>query len=261
MLSSKHFDMALHYDHGRWQNNRAIFLKIGLALGIAFCIFILQLEVHSSPIKPYAYEPAFLDEFVMVPPTKQVKKKLPKPKPPKSLAPLIEIDDDPEPIEEPEIDVEEKPKTDSDLVFVGSETSLDLTETKPAPIVEPIIEEEDNTVYDIVDRMPCYEDCFDVEDFSERKTCTDKLIMQQVYAQLKYPSIARSNSIQGMVIASFTVTKQGHISDVKILRDIGGGCGDAVVEVLKELNQMLPGKKAGKPVNVSYKMPVKFVLN
>jgi len=252
--------MALHYDHGKWQNNRPIFLKVGLALGIAFCIFIFQLEVQSTPIKPYVFDLFEFDELINTPRTKEVKKPVPPPPPPKPKSFIIEPVDDPEPVSKPEVIPEEKNLDDKNIIDEPAVAYYEPT-PEPAPIAAPVVEEVDDKVYDFVDRMPCYESCFDDENPITRKRCTDKILMEQIYETLRYPIMAKSNDISGTVVASFTVTKTGEISDVKILRDIGGGCGQAVVKALKTLDQMMPGKKEGRPVNVSYKMPVKFVLN
>ena len=72
------------------------------------------------------------------------------------------------------------------------------------------------------------------------------------------------NGIQGKVTLRFVVNKKGKISDVKILRDIGGGCGEAAAKVIRSMNNMpqkwTPGRQGGRKVKVYYTLPVVFKL-
>ncbi|WP_299289349.1 energy transducer TonB [uncultured Mucilaginibacter sp.] len=77
---------------------------------------------------------------------------------------------------------------------------------------------------------------------------------------IRYPMPARKNRIQGRVIVSFAVEKDGQLSDFKILRDIGGGCGEEAVRVLQQSPKWNPGIQHGVPVRVAYTMPINFTL-
>lgn len=78
---------------------------------------------------------------------------------------------------------------------------------------------------------------------------------------LKYPSEARSNGLQGKVIMQFTVEKDGSISAVKTIRDgVGGGAGDEAARVVKKMPKWKPGRQNGKSVRVQYTLPVQFKL-
>jgi protein TonB len=76
----------------------------------------------------------------------------------------------------------------------------------------------------------------------------------------KYPAIARENNIEGRVFISFVVEKDGSISDVKVLRGIGGGCDEEAKRVIKSLPKFSPGKQNGRPVRVQFNVPVNFKL-
>ena len=78
---------------------------------------------------------------------------------------------------------------------------------------------------------------------------------------LKYPDSARSAGIEGRVVLQFIVGKDGSISDVMVLRDIGGGCAAEAVRVVKMMPRWTPGKQNGNPVDVYFKLPVSFRLN
>ncbi len=79
-------------------------------------------------------------------------------------------------------------------------------------------------------------------------------------SHIRYPKVAKENNTQGRVIVSFIVEKDGSLTNIKILRDIGGGAGPEAVRVLSESPAWNPGIQNGKKVRVSYTMPVNFTL-
>ena len=77
---------------------------------------------------------------------------------------------------------------------------------------------------------------------------------------LMYPYVAKQNNIQGRVIVSFVVEKNGQLTEIKILRDIGGGCGAEAARVIQQSPKWNPGIQRGIPVRVAYTMPINFAL-
>ena len=77
---------------------------------------------------------------------------------------------------------------------------------------------------------------------------------------IQYPQIALNNGIEGKVYVTFVVEIDGSISTPRILRDIGGGCGQEVIRVVKMMPKWKPRKQRGKPVRTQFNLPVKFVL-
>jgi protein TonB len=77
---------------------------------------------------------------------------------------------------------------------------------------------------------------------------------------LKYPEAAKKNGIEGMVMLSFIVRSDGSVSDVAVLRGIGGGCDEEAKRLLANSPKWTPGKKENKPVDVEMKLPVQFKL-
>jgi len=88
----------------------------------------------------------------------------------------------------------------------------------------------------------------------------DGELIRFISENLEYPAIARETNITGTVALSFVVGKDGGISDVKILKEIGGGCGKEAVRVLKMMPRWTPGESNGHPVKVRFTLPVKFRL-
>ncbi|MBD1387071.1 TonB family protein [Mucilaginibacter rigui] len=80
-------------------------------------------------------------------------------------------------------------------------------------------------------------------------------------ASVKYPKAAREANVQGRVIASFIVEKDGSLSDIKVVRGIGYGADEETIRVLKNSPNWKPGTQNGKPVRVAYSVPVNFALS
>lgn len=85
-------------------------------------------------------------------------------------------------------------------------------------------------------------------------------LYQYLASNLHYPQLARDNGITGKVYVTFVVEKDGRVTNPRILRDIGGGCGDEAIRVVKSMPRWSPGKQRGKPVRVQFNLPVGFDL-
>lgn len=77
---------------------------------------------------------------------------------------------------------------------------------------------------------------------------------------MKYPSEARKKNITGKVILSFIVDKLGNVTNVAVLKGIGGGCDEEAVRVVKLMPKWKPATQDGLPVNVKYTFPINFAL-
>jgi len=127
------------------------------------------------------------------------------------------------------------------------------------------IHAQDDEVFMIVEQAPRFPGCEDINGTNVTKeNCAQKKMFEYIYANLEYPEEARKNSIEGKVIAQFVVGRRGHIEDIKLVKDIGGGCGEAVIKILESMNDFekkwRPGKQQGRSVRVKYTLPLNFTL-
>jgi len=77
---------------------------------------------------------------------------------------------------------------------------------------------------------------------------------------IKYPSMAKENNIQGKVYVQFVVERDGSLTDIEIVRDPGSGLGEEAKRVLKMSPHWKAGIQNGKAVRVQYTVPVNFQL-
>ena len=106
----------------------------------------------------------------------------------------------------------------------------------------------EDTVYQIVEQMPKY-------------TGGEEAMMKYVAENIKYPQAAKDKNISGRVFVGFVIEKDGSVSNVKVVRGIGGGCDEEAARVIKEMPKWKPGMQKGKPVRVNYMMPIFFKLD
>ncbi|AWV98764.1 energy transducer TonB [Arcticibacterium luteifluviistationis] len=78
---------------------------------------------------------------------------------------------------------------------------------------------------------------------------------------LQYPRNASLNGVEGRVIVTFIVEKDGGISDVKVLKGIGFGCDEEAARVIKKMPKWNAGIQNGKTVRVRYTIPLSFQMN
>ena len=77
---------------------------------------------------------------------------------------------------------------------------------------------------------------------------------------IKYPQVAKETGISGTVVVTFVVERDGGITNVQVLKDIGGGCGDEALRVVKAMPKWKAGKQNGVPVRVQFNLPIRFTL-
>ena len=112
---------------------------------------------------------------------------------------------------------------------------------KPQPV-------NSTRVYDVVEQMPSFPG-----GISGLRTYLNQ--------NIRYPAEAQENCVQGRVVVSFVVEKDGHISDVIVLRSVEPSLDKEAVRVIRNMPRWSPGKQGGEPVRVRYNVPVSFRLN
>ena len=114
-------------------------------------------------------------------------------------------------------------------------------------VFEPKEDEDRPGVYIVVEQMP---------EFPEG----DKGFHQFIADNVKYPAEAKEKGISGRVIVNFIVEPDGSVSDIRVLRGIGGGCDEEAVRVVESMPKFKPGMQNGETVRVSYLIPINFKL-
>lgn len=114
----------------------------------------------------------------------------------------------------------------------------------PPPAPKP---EVATKVFDVVEEMPSFPG-------------GQGALMQYLASNIKYPVVAQENGVQGRVIVSFVVERDGSISDVKVARSVDPSLDREAQRVVKSMPRWSPGKQNGSTVRVKYTVPVVFRL-
>jgi periplasmic protein TonB len=89
----------------------------------------------------------------------------------------------------------------------------------------------------------------------------EEALLKFLSDNVTYPPKAKKKNITGKVYASFIIEKDGSVSHIKVIKDIGRGCGKEVVRVLNMMPKWNPGYQNNHPVRVRYTIPVGFWLD
>lgn len=122
-----------------------------------------------------------------------------------------------------------------------------------------------DSIYQLAHESPRFPGCEDLQgDITDKQKCAEEKLLKYLYGKLKYPEYALEHNIEGRCVVSFIVEKDGSITQARIVKDIGGGCGEEAVRVVQSMNEMsqqwLPGRQDGKPVRVRFNLPIKFQI-
>ena len=156
------------------------------------------------------------------------------------VAEIIDIVENDEEIEEEEIQSTE----DTQEAITGPTGPVVSGPVGPVMAAE---EGDEGEVFQVVEQMP------------EFPGGMDKL-MEYLSKNIKYPSIAQENNIQGRVIMEFVVNKDGSIVEPKVMRSVDTSLDNEAMRVIKSMPKWNPGKQRGKAVRVRYTVPVFFRL-
>ncbi|MDL2254832.1 energy transducer TonB [Bacteroidales bacterium OttesenSCG-928-J16] len=214
------------------ENKRSLFIEVGLIIALAVVYLAFEVKSYDAIVVEEYQRDAVFEEEEMIEITQQ--EKLPELPPPPPQQPLIfqEVEDD--------VEVE-----DDIIVDMEADANTEIIEWTPPTVEAEEIQEEE--IFTIVEKEPSYPG-------------GDKSRLEFLQKNTKYPQMAREAGIQGTVYVSFVVERDGSITQVKILRGIGGGCDEEAIRVTQLMPKWSPGEQRGRAVRTNFRMPIKFTL-
>ena len=219
------------------ENKKLLFTEIGLvaALGILYGAFEWSTKDQDVATLVDNTQVQIEDEMIAI----QNETPPPPPETPKIpvLSDQIDIIDD-------------NIKLDDDM-FMNLEDDanlgVEIMDYKEVEVVEEAVEEE-AIPFQLVEEKPSFNGG-DANEFSK-----------WVNSKLVSPEIAKENGVQGRVTLSFTVEKDGSVTNVRVLRGVDPSLDDEAVRVVKSSPKWKPGKQRDRTVKVTYTFPVIFQL-
>ena len=168
----------------------------------------------------------------------------------KFVPPVIKKDDEVKPEEELKSQ-EELNKTNTAIgafdVKGNDEAAGEVLKAKEVIAQPEPPKEEETKVFDVVEQMPSFPG-------------GQSALLQYLSSNIKYPVVAEENGVQGRVIVTFVVEKDGSITDVRVVKSVDPSLDKEAQRVVKSMPKWIPGKQNGAAVRVKYTVPVTFRL-
>ncbi len=215
------------------ESKRLTFTLIGLVVSLFIIWRVFEYRSYDKQTFDDLQRTVEVIEEEMVEITKQEQPK-PQPPAPKPQVTQIQIVEDDVEVED-EIDI--NAEVDQDEVIEEYEFVPEIEE-------EEIVEAE---IFKVVEEMP------------EFPGGAAKM-MEYIQKNIKYPMMARESDIQGRVFVNFVVEPDGTITNVTVMRGIGGGCDEEALRVVQSMPNWKPGKQRGSAVRCSFTVPIIFKL-
>lgn len=228
-ITKKYEDVDIHKSYA------GPIFTIGMAMSLAIVLTAFEWKTYEEPkVASLGTLQDVAEEVIEIPPTEQKP-----PPPPKIVAPeIIEVPDEEDIKQDLEVDLN---------VEVNQNTVVQRQEVIKVVEPAPVKEEEAEEIFTIV------------EESAEPIGGMDAFL-KYVAKNLKYPAQARRMGIEGKVFVQFVVDKDGSITDIKVVKGIGGGCDEEAVRVLENAPKWKPGKQRGRPVRQRIVLPISFKL-
>jgi len=168
----------------------------------------------------------------------------------KFTAPEIKKDEDVKPEEEIKSQ-EDLSKTNTAIgafdVKGNDEAAGEVLKAKEVIAQPEPPKEEETKVFDVVEQMPSFPG-------------GPSALFEYLSKNIKYPVVAEENGVQGRVIVTFVVEKDGSITDVRVVKSVDPSLDKEAQRVVKSMPRWIPGKQNGSAVRVKYTVPVTFRL-
>jgi len=216
------------------ENKRIIYAQIGMIITLALVLLAFEWKTYdtSDHFDKGGKVDLTPEELALV--TVQQKPPPPPPMPVPITTLLNQVDNDMDIDTDIDIDVEANDNTEFTLYV-------------PDYPDEGEGEVENNLPFVSVEEMPSFPG-------------GDLARIQYLHDNIDYPQVAVETNIQGTVYVSFIVEEDGSVSNIEILRGIGGGCDEEASRVIENMPNWNPGKQRGHPVRVKLNMHIVFTL-
>ena len=223
-------------DKANLENFKSIFFQIGLVFALGIVIFAFEWKSYDVEEEDVQITQVVQEVEEMVIQTKQ--------------------DEPPPPPEETQQQETTEFEIVDDDVELENEFNIDnFVNTTNVDVIVPKIEVEE-----VTEELEEEAEIFIVVESPAKFVGGESALNKFLAENIKYPQQARSTGTQGRVWQSLVVAWDGSLTDIKVLRDIGSGCGEEAIRVVKMMPKWTPAQQRGKKVRQQFRLPVDFKL-
>ncbi len=83
--------------------------------------------------------------------------------------------------------------------------------------------------------------------------------IESIYKKIEYPNVAKKAGIEGKVYVLVFINEGGDVDDVKVIKSLGGGCDEAVIEAVKG-SKFKPASNKGVTTKVKLSLAFTFKI-
>lgn len=214
------------------ENKRKIFFQIGMIVTLILVIAAFEyrtydpFEINDTSLKIVIIDDDLTEiTFQKPPPPKEV---------PKQKTPEIKI--------VPNDIIDDGPDIDFDVSNDGPMDEYIFTDM---PVEDPII--EDDSIHFNPEALPRFPGGHDE-------------FLRYLRETVKYPERASKNRISGTVYLKFVLEKDGYVSNIRVMRAVGGGCTEEAKRAIENMPAWEPARQWNMPVRYEFVLPIKFTL-
>lgn len=212
-------------------------LLMGFVVGLAALFVAFEWGTKDiSAVKVEGIADIIAEEEIEITRVEEIQAPPPPPPPAQVVAEVLTVVDDDTDLTETEILSSEDTQREAQV----------QTYVAPVAVVEDE-EESAQQIFTVVEEMPKFPG-------GETK------LLEFINKGIKYPVIAQENGIQGRVICSFVVNRDGTVVDAEVVRGVDPSLDKEALRVINTMPKWTPGKQRGKPVRVKYTVPITFRL-
>lgn len=220
---------------------RGMFFQAGLVIALIISIVAIQWDSGGDDLANLGELEVAVDDEIIPITQRQTAPPPPPPPPPPEVIEVVEDD----------VELEEE------LEIQSTETD----ETEEVEVIEMEEEVSDEVLsFAVVESVPVFPGCESASTNEEKKACFQRQILKYVSKNFNFPEMARQMGIQGRVYVNFVIEKNGSISNVEVVRGVDPLLDDEAARVVKTLPKMTPAKQRGKPVRMSFTLPINAKL-
>lgn len=213
------------------ENKRVLFIQLGLVFTLALVLLAFEWKTYDRILTDLGERDVIDIPEEMIEITRQDQPP-PPPAPPPQTTQFKIVEDD--------VEIE-----DDFVVDVDVDQKTVIAAYIPPAVQEEVVHEQE--IFIVVEDPPSFPG-------------GDEARIRYLSENIRYPQMARESGIQGTVFVTFVVERDGSVTDVRILRGIGGGCDEEAIRVIKSMPKWNAGKQRGRPVRVQFNMPIRFTL-
>ncbi len=237
---------------------RVHFFLIGLIVTLLIIIGLINFKFYDDPVVPIeteTYQLQATDDVIPIT-LREPPKKI---SAPKVMPEQIEI-------------IEDAQEVEDEFEFATTETDEDeaitdkvYQQSDELGVVESIGQEyeevEEPLAFAVVESAPVFPGCESKVGNAAQRECFKENVVRYVLENFEYHQSARDANISGRIFVQFIIEKDGRTAQVQVVRGLDPELDQEAERVVKSMPQMIPARQRGRPVRISFIVPIKLVLN